>query len=152
MKKILLSALLITTSITASAVPNFWNYGYVNMGYSEAYIVNTKKQSLAIDCYNDERDSEHDHGVSFESGKKDYWSGDDNTSISFLLDGKKVVYAPSSTLTRSGSNTWNEFVKGIAKARKIEVYVNDRKKAIFRPKKASIKQVADLPKECSASF
>ncbi len=152
MKKILLLALLITTSITASAVPNFWNYGYVNRGYSEALISNSFNHELNIACDVSATDSGNNHSVGLTLGNKYYSSRDDDVSISFLFDRKKAVGVPSSADTRLGTNEWNDFVKAISKASRIQVFINNKKVTAFLPKKAGRKALRNLPKECSASF
>ncbi len=149
MKKVMTSLLLLTVSLSANAVPNFWTFEYANAGVSEALITNSFNHELNISC--DGNNGEH--GVYLTIGNKQYSSKyDDNVSISVLIDGKKTVSVPSSADTRLGANEWNKFVKGISKASRIQVFVNNKKVTAFLPKKKGRKALKTLPKECSAKW
>lgn len=136
--------------LTANAVPNIWRMG-VAQGYVEYSIQDAKGQTLWISC-NEAAGDEADHSAWFETKSNHYQNSSSKYPLTFLLDGKTEVAPPESTKWRNGANAWYEFTTGIATAKKIEVYLNNKKITTFLPTKQSLTTVAKYIAECSAMF
>ena len=146
--KILIGLMLGTASVSAIAVPNVWQSGYAQ-GFSEYSIHDSKGNALWISC-NEGAGDNFDHSVTFKLKNKDIENTDAKYPLSFLLDGKKSVSPPGTTRWRNGANAWSDFATGIAKAKKIEVFVNNKKVTAFQPTASSIKSVAKDIGSCDA--
>lgn len=149
MKKLLLLSLLFACA-SAHAVPNIWNVGSWQ-GISEYSIQDSKERTLWIACNFDGSDT-IDHSARLEIKDKSYQNSDSKYPLTFLLDGRKEVAPPASTDWRNGANSWNEFVDGISKAKKIEVFLNNKKLTTFVPNKSSINEVAKDISKCRAKW
>jgi len=143
---------LFSASFSAFAVPNVWRSGF-GQGITEYSIQDAKGQTLWVVCNPDaEYASESDHGASFETKSRSYENSDSKYPLTFLLDGKNEVIPPKTTNWRNGANAWQEFSKGVAKAKKIEVFINNKKVTTFTPTASSIKSVASNIASCTAKF
>jgi hypothetical protein len=71
--------------------------------------------------------------------------------MSFLFDGKVSAEVPQVLGTRIGDNNWYEFKEGIAKAKKIDIYISNKKVATFTPSVASINQIGKEIADCEAN-
>lgn len=149
MKKLILLPLLFACA-SAHAVPNIWNVESWQ-GISEYSIQDSKERTLWIACNLDGSDT-LDHSARLEIKDKSYQNSDSKYPLTFLLDGRKEVAPPASTNWRNGANAWNEFVNGISKAKKIEVFLNNKKVTTFVPNKSSINEVAKDISECRAKW
>lgn len=149
MKKLLLLPLLFACA-SAHAVPNIWNVASWQ-GISEYSIQDSKERTLWIACNFDGSDT-IDHSARLEIKGKSYQNSDSKYPLTFLLDGRKEVSPPGSTNWRNGANAWNEFVGGISKAKKIEVFLNNKKVTTFVPNKSSINEVAKDISKCRAKW
>lgn len=145
--KFLLGTLMVV-SATAHSAPNVWQSGFA-MGTMEYSISNSKGQMIVVACA-EGAGEDIDHSF-------DYYPNGFNgepkklKNVSVKLDDKKVVYPPTEdglpTSTRGGANQWVDFTAGISKARKIDVYSNNKLIATFKPSLASIKaEASDLAK------
>lgn len=147
-KKLSLIALLFVPMFAYSA-PNVWQSGF-GMGIMEYSLSNSKNQAIMISC-NLGGPEDMDHGFYYYPRGFD---GDSKTlkNMSILLDDKTVVYPPTDgglpTSTRGGANNWIKLTSGISKARKIQIYSNNRLVATFRPTAASIRAEARDIADC----
>lgn len=138
---------LLAISSSAFAVPNVWNTGFA-MGTLEYSIYDNQGRSLWIAC---DVGSGSDHSAWLETKTKTYRNDDAKSSLTFLLDGKKAVEAPDGSNWRGGANGWADFTTGMSKAKKIEVFVNNKKITTFMPIASSVKSVAkDIPQSCDS--
>ncbi|TCB17529.1 MULTISPECIES: hypothetical protein [Acinetobacter] len=149
MKKILFVALLAVTGFTYAA-PNVWQSDYAQ-GFSEYSIQDVKGNTLWVTC-NEGAGDMFDHSVRFQTPKNSYANSDSKYPLTFLLDGKTKVAASASTKWRNGANAWYELSQGISKAKKIDVYLNNKKVTTFTPNQQSIKSVAKHIAACEAMF
>lgn len=141
---------LFSASFSAFAVPNVWRSGY-GQGFSEYSIQDAKGQTLWVVC-NVGAGEDYDHGARFETKSRSYENSNSKYPLTFLLDGKNEVIPPKNTDWRNGGNAWQEFSKGVAKAKKIEVFINNKKVTTFTPTASSIKSVASDIASCTAKF
>lgn len=149
MKTLLFVPLLAVTSVV-HAVPNIWNSSYAQ-GFSEYSIQDSKGNTLWVTC-NDEAGEDYDHSARFETKKNTYQNTDSKYPLTFLLNGKTKVSPSETTKWRNGANAWYEFSQGIVKAKKIDVYLNNKKITSFTPTQQSIKSVAKNIAACNAMF
>lgn len=148
--KILIGLTLGSISLTALAVPNVWISGHAQ-GFSEYSIVDAQGNALWITC-NEAAGDEFDHSANFKFKTDDIENTDSEYPLSFLLDGETSVSPPGTTKWRNGANAWSDFATGIAKAKKIEVFINNKKITTFHPNAASIKSVANEIASCEAMW
>ncbi|MFL7884405.1 hypothetical protein AAD041_13450 [Proteus mirabilis] len=144
MKKILLACVLMSGSLSAFAIPNYWSATFAQ-GYMEYGISNDKHFSVIIAC-NIAADEEYDNGVYL------YQDGHpiDTNNIAFVID-DEVYYIPEETKTRSEGNAWTLFTQAITKANSFTVYANDKPIGQFNPNpKNRAKIFADF--DCNAVF
>ena len=149
MKKLIFVSLFAVTGFAHSA-PNVWQSGYAQ-GFSEYSIQDSKGNTLWVTC-NEEAGDMFDHSARFQTPKNSYANSDSKYPLTFLLDGKSKVAASASTKWRNGANAWYEFSQGISKAKKIDVYLNNKKVTTFTPTQQSIKSVAKHIATCQAMF
>ena len=135
---------------TIYAAPNVWQSSFAQ-GFIEYLIQDAKGQTLWVVC-NEGAGDEYDHSARFETKSKSYENTDSNYPLTFLLDGKTEVAPSGTTNWRNGANAWYEFSHGISKAKKIDVYLNNKKVTTFTPNQQSIKSVAKHIAACEAMF
>ncbi len=143
MKKLLLIPLL-GISAYANAVPNFWSYEFSH-GFDDFIIENPKKQSLYIHC-NSTATEEDDHSVTFMAGRKSY-SSTDQGQLSLLLNSNVQVDIPSETVSYRNSLAWDKFRQQLAKAKRIEVFFNNKKLGEFSVNPNSNKNIKSISKD-----
>lgn len=141
--------ILLFVSMFAHGAPNVWQSSF-GMGVIEYSLSNSKNQMITVSC--------NIGGLEYIDHGFDYYprgfEGDSKVlkNMSVLLDGKTVVYPPTDdglpTSTRGGANNWIQFTSGISKARKIQVYSNNRLVATFTPTAASIRAEARDIADC----
>ncbi len=146
--KMIIAIAAFSTSIHAIAAPNVWNSSF-GQGFIEYSIQDAKGQTLWVSC-NEGAGDNYDHSARFETKTKSYENSDSKYPLTFLLDGKKEVAPPGTTKWRNGANAWQDFVQGIAKAKKIEVFINNKKITTFSPTAGSIKNTAREIASCNA--
>lgn len=149
MKKLILLPLLFVCA-SAHAVPNIWTMGFWG-GYAEYSIQDSDERALWIACESGAGE-DYDHSARFEMNNKTYKNSDSEHPLTFLLDGKKSVTPPASTSSHSGDSAWNDFTDGMSKARKIDVYLNNKKITTFTPIKSSIDEVAKGMADCKGKL
>lgn len=134
---------------TAQAAPNIWSESF-GQGFNIFAINDVKGQKLNISCNSGAGDN-FDHSATFETKNKVYENTDKNQPLSFIIDG--IALAPSSnTNTRNGSNSWRDFTNGLSKAKKIDVYINNKKVTSLTPLKSSMKITKEIPSSCMSMF
>ena len=146
--KLLFGLGLLSLGMNASAVPNVWQSSYAE-GMTEYSIQDKNGNTLWVVC-NEGAGDDYDHSARFEMKNKSYENTDAKYPLSFLLNGKTQVAPAGTTKWRNGGNAWYEFSQGIASAKKIEVFVNNKKMTTFTPNAASIKAVAKEIASCEA--
>lgn len=146
MKKILLLP-LIFACVSAYAVPNVW-VGEFGHGNSSYYIYDAQDRILRINC-NSGAGTIYDPYANLEIKGKSYQNTSAKDYLTFLVDGKKSLTPPSSTGWRNADNDWNAFVEGMSKAKRIDVYLNNKKITTFTPPQPNINEVASEIADCS---
>ena len=149
MKKLLLLPLLFI-GVSAHAAPNVWRAAAAQ-GFVEYSIKDAKERTLWIACESGAGD-DYDHSARLEMNGKSYENSDSKYPLTFLLDGRKEVSPPGTTNWRNGANAWNEFIEGMSQAKKIDVFLNNKKITTFTPNKSSINEVAEGMLECGAKW
>ena len=149
MKKLLCVPLFALASFTHAA-PNIWQSSYAQ-GFSEYSIQDSQGNILWVMC-NDGAGDNYDHSARFQTKKNSYENTDSKYPLTFVLDGKTKVAAAGTSKWRNGANAWHEFSNGIAKAKKIDVFLNNKKMTTFTPTPQSIRSVAKEIAACEAMF
>lgn len=152
MKKLLLLPLIFAcVSVSAYAVPNVWveEFGHGDFSY---YIYDAQDRLLSINC-NSGANIIGDPYAHLEIKGKSYQSTSAKDRLAFLVDNKKSLKPPSSTGWRNADNAadnaWNAFVEGMSKAKRIDVYLNNKKITTFTPPQPNINEVASGIAGCS---
>ena len=135
MKKIILVPLLMA-SLTAHAVPNVWRTGFAQ-GFVEYSIEDAEGRTLWISCESGAGD-DYDHSARIEINDKSYENSNSEYPLTFLINDREEVAPPASTNWRGGANQWYDFVHGMAEAKKIDVYLNNRKITTYKPINLSV--------------
>ncbi|HFC8510965.1 TPA: hypothetical protein ACFP4I_001937 [Neisseria subflava] len=147
--KISVTTILGLLSIPTYAVPNVWTSAFTQ-GYTEYVLSNSKNQTIIVAC-NEYADIHSDHGFHY------YPKGLNGNSlplrnISILFDNSTVAYPPQDgglpTSTRGGANEWINFTRAISKAKKIDLYSNNKLIATFTPTSNSVKSIARELAKC----
>ena len=147
--KISVTTILGLLSIPTYAVPNVWTSSFTQ-GYTEYVLSNSKNQTIIVAC-NEYADIHSDHGFYY------YPKGLNGNSlplrnISILFDNSTVAYPPQDgglpTSTRGGANEWINFTRAISKAKKIDLYSNNKLIAAFTPTSNSVKSIARKLAKC----
>lgn len=147
--KISVTTILGLLSIPTYAVPNVWTSSFTQ-GYTEYVLSNSKNQTIIVAC-NEYADIHSDHGFHY------YPKGLNGNSlplrnISILVDNSTVAYPPQDgglpTSTRGGANEWINFTRAISKAKKIDLYSNNKLIATFTPTSNSVKSIARELAKC----
>lgn len=141
---------LLVTSFSVYAIPNVWTSGW-GQGFAEYQINDTKGTNLLISC-NFSAGDQYDHSVTLAVKKNEYSNSDSSYPLEFLFDDAVAASPPGTTNWRNGANAWSEFAAGIAKAKKIDVFLNGKKIATFNPPLGNIKSVAKKISTCSPMF
>lgn len=145
LKKLLSLSLLVAT-VSAHAVPNVWRIG-TDMGFSEYSIEDANGRALWISC-NEDAGPDYDNSAYLQIKDTTYENSDSEYPLTFLIDDETEVAPPASTNWRNGGNAWYDFTHEMAKAKKIDVYFNNKHITTFKPTFASIKNVASGLEEC----
>ena len=147
--KISVTTILGLLSIPTYAVPNVWTSSFTQ-GYTEYVLSNSRNQTIIVAC-NEYADIHSDHGFHY------YPKGLNGNSlplrnISILFDNSTVAYPPQDgglpTSTRGGANEWINFTRAISKAKKIDLYSNNKLIATFTPSSKSVKSIARELAKC----
>lgn len=147
--KISVTTILGLLSIPTYAVPNVWTSS-LTQGYTEYVLSNSRNQTIIVAC-NEYADIHSDHGFHY------YPKGLNGNSlplrnISILFDNSTVAYPPQDgglpTSTRGGANEWINFTRAISKAKKIDLYSNNKLIATFTPSSNSVKSIARELAKC----
>lgn len=136
MKKIIYSCLLLTTATLANAVPNVWEY-FDYQGFKVYTISSNNNHKLSISC-NYAGPDMVDHGVSYNMNNKDYSNTDSKFPLSFLINDNLSAEPSDTTKWSGGSERWYKFTSAISKAKKIEVYYNNKKVSTIVPKNPNV--------------
>ncbi len=145
MKKIFIASVFsFALTNTAQAIPNLW-YSSFSHGTVENIIENSKGQTFNVSC----TDGDNRHYVEFGSGNTRYTNSDDNLDMQVLFDNGEVYYIPSGDVLESPptltEQNWNLFIYNLPKAKRFDVYINNKKKGTFIPKNS--KAIKDI--DCS---
>ena len=149
MKKFLCIPLLAMTGF-AHAAPNVWQMS-ATQGFVEYSVQDSKGNTLWVTC-NEGAGDEYDHSARLETKRHSYENTDSTYPLTFRFDAKTSAAPSASTKWRNGANAWYEFSQGIAKAKKIDVFLNNKKVTTFTPTQQSIRAVAKHISMCKAMF
>ena len=119
------------------------------MGYAEYSIKDGEGRTLWVVC-NEGAGADYDHGAHIEINDESYSNTDSEYPLTFVVDDRIEITPPGTTTWRNGAGAWDEFVGNIAKARKIDVYLNDEKVTTFNPTVASINETGKYIAECQS--
>lgn len=147
MKKFTLMAFMLCIYSTSQAAPNIWQDSFAQ-GFSLYSLQNSKNQKLTIAC-NTGGVLNVDHSVELVTGSKAYASFNQQSSFSFIIDGK-ALEAPNETRTRLNGNDWDKLISHIGKAKKIDVFINNKKMASFISTKANKAFTKDIVETCAS--
>lgn len=133
---------------TGNSKPSIWRVG-TGMGYAEYSIKDGEGRTLWVVC-NEGAGADYDHGAHIEINDESYSNTDSEYPLTFVVDDRIEITPPGTTTWRNGAGAWDEFVGNIAKARKIDVYLNDEKVTTFNPTVASINETGKYIAECQS--
>ena len=138
----------------AFAIPNVWTAGF-GQGWQEYYITN-KKVVLNIGC-NSATGFNYEHSLSLTNSKGVDLFTKPNHVLSFLIGGKAFEFGTSKsgkveTSYRNAANDWRDFIEAIHKARKIEVYYDDKIIVEYQPRNIDLEELKFMPDACSPLF
>lgn len=133
---------------TGNSKPSIWSVG-TGMGYAEYSIKDGEGRTLWVVC-NEGAGADYDHGAHLEINDESYSNTDSEYPLTFVVDDRIEITPPGTTTWRNGAGAWDEFVGNIAKARKIDVYLNDEKVTTFKPTVASINETGKYIAECQS--
>lgn len=133
---------------TGNSKPSIWRVG-TGMGYAEYSIEDGEGRTLWVVC-NEGAGADYDHGAHLEINDESYSNTDSEYPLTFVVDDRIEITPPGTTTWRNGAGAWDEFVGNIAKARKIDVYLNDEKVTTFKPTVASINETGKYIAECQS--
>lgn len=140
MKNYLLISALITFTTYAHAVPNVWDTVSRQGGYN-VFIRDENNNELNFGCMLDEPPKWHNLSVTFKG--KEIRNDEDNRSLSFFLDNKKA-YTPLPTAVGHINTThWNDFLTAIPKAKKVEVYNNNKLLFVLKPRNG-VEEISEI--------
>lgn len=133
-------------SLTYSA-PNIWRVQY-SMGYADFSINDEMGRTLWIQC-NIGLEEDIEHRVYYEEAdiRTENSISPSHYPLRFVIDEEIEVLSTGSTKWRHGYNAWYEFTEAMARAKKIEVYIDHKKATHFTPPAANIKTIANQIKE-----
>lgn len=148
MKKVLLAVVFSALALPAYAVPNVWGSTVGTGGYTVYYINDANSNYLRVSC-NEGAGSAGDHDIHFEyKNGKTVFNNQHKQPLTFLFDNKESVSTWGETKSRTGAAMWNELIKHIAKAKLIEVFVDNKKVSTLQPSSNSIKEYASEIADC----
>lgn len=133
---------------SGNSKPSIWRVG-TGMGYAEYSMKDGEGRTLWVVC-NEGAGADYDHGAHLEINDESYSNTDSEYPLTFVVDDRIEVTPPGTTTWRNGAGAWDEFVGNIAKARKIDVYLNDEKVTTFNPTVASINETGKYIAECQS--
>ena len=147
MKKFTLMAFILCMYSTSQAAPNIWQDNF-SQGFSLYSLQNSKNQKLTISC-NSGGVLNVDHSVELSTASKAYASFNKQSSFSFIIDGK-ALEVPNETRSRLNGNDWNKLIAHLGKAKKIDVFINNKKMASFISTKANKAFAKELVESCAS--
>ncbi|MCU4435800.1 hypothetical protein KTH93_09995 [Acinetobacter bereziniae] len=147
MKKLILMAFILCMYSTSQAAPNIWQDNFAQ-GFSLYSLQNSHNQKLTISC-NSGGVLNVDHSVELSTGSKAYASFNKQSSFSFIIDGK-ALEVPNETRSRLNGNDWDKLIAHLGKAKKIDVFINNKKMASFISTKANKAFAKELVETCAS--
>ena len=151
MKKIFFAlGLIVFCSITNAATNQWERYPDTDEGQAMYIIQNNKYDEIRILC-NISRNQSVDHGAYFINidGKV---QKNTNTKypVTYVFNDTEKASPAGTTDWHNGAVQWNKFVQGLAVATKIDVLVNNKKIATFKPSFASVRDIASTIGRCES--
>lgn len=145
MKKRVLTTILaaVIAQPVMAVAPNIWDL-QAERGFEHYSIFDKKGQSLTVSCNSAGGDEDHQVYFTFKNGKSV-----SKESLNFVIDGSREGYL-SDTNAAAGARPWVSFTQAISKGKNIDVYVNSKKVASFKPSSQSIKENAKYIADCTA--
>ena len=138
----------------AFAIPNVWESTF-GQGNQEYYITN-KKITLGIGC-NSTTGFNFDHNLHLYNSKNVDLFTKPKHVLSFLIGGEVFEFGTNKsgkveTSYRNAANLWRNFIEAIHKARRIEVYYDDKKIVEYQPRNINFEDLKFMPEACSPLF
>lgn len=146
MKKFTLMAFILCMYSTSQAAPNIWQDNFAQ-GFSLYSLQNSKNQKLTISC-NSGGVLNVDHSVELSTGSKAYASFNKQSYFSLIIDGK-ALEVPNETRSRLNGNDWDKLIAHLGKAKKIDVFINNKKMASFISTKTNKAFAKELVETCA---
>ncbi|MGR3979010.1 hypothetical protein FW754_15365 [Acinetobacter sp. 1207_04] len=147
MKKTLLGFAILSMTTIANAVPNVWEK-FDEKGVLVYAISDTKNTTLRVICAYAMPES-YDHGVYVDIGNNQISNSLSKQPLSFLVNGSKPSTPTGVTSTVSGSVEWDKITSSFSTAKRIDVYLNNKKITTFNPIQSSMNNIKSL-KNCKS--
>lgn len=145
-KCLILGLTLFTSAMTYSA-PNIWRV-VSTQGWHVYSINDDKNNTLTVSCFGGPPVDNRDHSVELElSNGKKIENSDSEYPLTFIYDDETEAVPMNNTLSNSGGRQWIEFIE-ISKAKKVEVFVNNKKVTTFTPSQKNISKTISSLAEC----
>jgi len=151
MKKLLFALGLIGLYSVSHAAINQWErYPDTDEGQAMYILQNSKYDEIRILC-NISRNQSVDHGAYFINiDGKVYKNTNSKYPVTYVFNDSVKASPAGATDWHSGAVQWNKFAQGLAVATKIDVLVNNKKVATFKPSFASVRDVASAIGRCES--
>ena len=138
----------------AFAIPNVWGSSF-GQGWLDYYIAN-KKISFRIGC-NSATGFNIEHSLHLYNSKGVDLFTKPKHVLSFLIGSEAFEFDTNKagkvdTSYRSAANHWINFIEAIHKARRIEVYYDDKKIVEYQPRNIDLEDLKFMPDACSPLF
>lgn len=148
MKKCLALAALLSCVGSLTHATTHWQT-YSRLGFSDYILQNAQGQKLTIAC-NRNAGEQYDHAVSFSMNHLEYHNTERQIPLTFILDQSTTITPPATTTSRTDAQVWNQFKNAIAKAKQVDILLNNTKIGSFYPSTQSINTVANEIHGCEA--
>ncbi|WP_347460655.1 hypothetical protein ABEF79_08765 [Acinetobacter sp. ANC 7454] len=151
MKKILPTLGLVGLCSIASADINQWErYPDTDEGQALYILQNSKYDEIRILC-NISRNRSVEHGAFFINIDGNvYKNTNSKYPVTYVFNDSVKASPAGTTDWHNGAVQWNKFVQGLAVATKIDVLVNNKKVATFKPSFTSVRDVASAIGRCES--
>lgn len=140
MKKFIFASIVFSLTTLANAVPNAWFIVDRQGGYN-AVIRDVNNNELNFGCMLDDPPKWHMLDVTYKG--KNISNDKDNHSLSFLVNNQDIYQPAPSSLGHIDTTHWNNFLKAMPKAKKIEVYNKNKLLFILQPRNGLV--IKDIP-------
>ena len=119
-------------------------------GFSNYLLTNAQQHKLILAC-NRNAGVQHDHSISFIMDHAEYHNTARQTALVLKIDQNLSITPPATTTWRSDADTWNQLKDALAKANKIDVFLQGQHVSQFEPSLESIQSIATEIHGCDAN-